>query len=93
MDPNMSAKEKPSNEVTLRPGDAKAEVSMGFVCRGSIADFTKIRAFIETFKNVRLVRGTMSESRLWLVKDREFKLLQSTIREVESRGGGDQHHE
>jgi hypothetical protein len=84
----MEKKSELEQTLTLRPGDEKAEVSMGFVAHGSIADFQRIRSFIENETKVRLVRGTMSQSRLWLVKDREFKLLQDTVNTVEKRGGG-----
>ena len=75
--------------IVLRAGDAKAEVSMGFVAHGSIADFQRIRTFIEEQTKVRLVRGVMGPDRYWIVKDREFQLLQDTLREVEKRGGGE----
>jgi hypothetical protein len=83
----MEKKSELEQTLTLRPGDEKTEVSMGFVAHGSIADFQRIRSFIENETKVRLVRGTMSPSRLWLVKDREFKLLQDTLKVVEKRGG------
>lgn len=73
--------------IVLRPGDEKAEVSMGFVCHGSIADFQRIRSYIENETKARLVRGTFGQNRFWLVKEKEFKLLKETLAEVESRGG------
>ena len=72
--------------IVLRPGDEKLEVSMGFVARGTVRDFERIRSFIENETHVRLVKGTMSQSRLWLVKDTQFKILQDTLREGEKRG-------
>jgi hypothetical protein len=71
-------------QIVLQPGDEKLEIKMGFVACGNIADFDAIRAFIQTRKNVRLVRGTMSKERLWLVKDKEFEALKT----LEKRNAG-----
>jgi hypothetical protein len=68
----------------LRPGDEKLEISMGFIARGNLEDFNAIRTFIETRKSVRLVIGSMSSSRLWLVKDKEFEALKA----LEKRNAG-----
>jgi hypothetical protein len=65
----------------LRPGDELLEISMGFIAHGNLADFDAIRKFIESRKSVRLVIGTMSKQRLWLVKDKEFEVL----KELEKR--------
>lgn len=68
----------------LRPGDELLEIHMGFIAHGNLADFDAIRKFIETRKTVRLVIGSMSKQRLWLVKDKEFEALKT----LEKRNAG-----
>jgi hypothetical protein len=66
-------------KMSLENGDLKLVLSYAFILSGSYQDFLKLREFIKTQTNLKLVYQIASSSRLYVIKEKEWKLLKDGI--------------
>ncbi len=65
----------------VREEDLEIWLSIGFVIQGSQRSFLEIREMIEEYfkpkRGEKLIHGTASGSKLYIVKEKDYELLQS----------------
>jgi hypothetical protein len=66
-------------KMSLENGDLKLVLSYAFILSGSYQDFLKLREFIKTQTNLKLVYQIASSNRLYVIKEKEWKLLKDGI--------------
>ena len=65
--------------MSLENGDLKLILSYAFILSGSYQDFLKLREFIKTQTNLKLVYQIASSSRLYVIKETEWRLLKDGV--------------
>jgi len=68
--------------MSLENGDLKLVLSYAFILSGSYQDFLKLREYIKTQTGLKLIYQIASSSRLYVVKEKDWRLLKDGVERI-----------